>query len=195
MSGNGEDGMFSSFSVAVGQAVCNLVKDTIATVHYLVRAVSHKKGYGRDPPQCTSGEHREESLFLASHTARVSILVDAFKDEQGQVAHVNGEAARTFFARAREPFVTIPQFQTVDILAEKHSFVHASTLLIEGSYSNAWIIQFERMGCDSAAADRWIWLYGTWVRQIRKGSRMVCYDSWSATRASPTSDGMADHSG
>jgi hypothetical protein len=195
MSGKGEDRMFSSLSIAIGEAVCSIVKDTIATVHYVVRAVLLKRRYGRYPPQCRSGENGKEPLFLGSHTGSVAMLVEAFNDEQGQVAHAKGEAARALFAHARELFVTIPQFQTVDILAEKHSFVHASTLLIERSCSNAWIIQFERMGCDSAAANRWIWLYGTWVRQIHKGSRMVCHDSSSTTRTSSTSDGMADHSG
>src|SRR3954464_15787670 len=101
MSGKGEDRMFSSFSVAIGEAVCSLVKDTIATVHYVVKAVSRKRRYGRYPPQCRSGENGKESLFLGNHTGRVSIL-HAFKDEQRQVAHVNGEAARAFFARASE---------------------------------------------------------------------------------------------
>ena len=60
MSGKGEDRMFSSFSVAIGEAVCSLVKDTIATVHYVVRAVSRKRGYGRYLPQCRSGENGKE---------------------------------------------------------------------------------------------------------------------------------------
>ena len=61
--------MFSSFSVAIGEAVCSLVKDTIATLHDVVRALSHKRRYGRYLRQCRSGNNGEESLFLGSDTA------------------------------------------------------------------------------------------------------------------------------
>ena len=81
MSGNDEDTMFSSFSVAIGEAVCSLVKDTIATVHDIVRAVSHKRGYGRYLRQCRSGENGEESLILGSHTGLRLNVCHAFKDE------------------------------------------------------------------------------------------------------------------
>ena len=65
----------------------------------------------------------------------------------------------------------------------------------KGSYANALHIQFKRMDRDSAEADRWIWVYGTRVGQTHKGPRMVCHDPSSATRAVPTSDGVADNSG
>jgi quinol monooxygenase YgiN len=46
-------------------------------------------------------------------------IFDAFKDEQGRSAHVNGEVAKALFARAEELFVSAPQIQMVDIVAEK----------------------------------------------------------------------------
>ena len=46
-------------------------------------------------------------------------IFDTFKDEEGRAAHVNGQVAKALFARAEELFVSSPQIQTVDILAEK----------------------------------------------------------------------------
>jgi quinol monooxygenase YgiN len=46
-------------------------------------------------------------------------IFDTFNDEQGRSAHVNGEVAKALFARAEEVFVTAPQIQMVDIVAEK----------------------------------------------------------------------------
>ena len=46
-------------------------------------------------------------------------IFDTFKDEEGRKAHINGEVAKALFARAEELFVTHPQIQTADILAEK----------------------------------------------------------------------------
>ena len=46
-------------------------------------------------------------------------IFDTFNDEQGRRAHVNGEVAKVLFARAEELFVTAPQIQMIDILAEK----------------------------------------------------------------------------
>ena len=46
-------------------------------------------------------------------------IFDTFKDEEGRNAHVNGEVAKALFARAEELFVTHPQIQIADILAEK----------------------------------------------------------------------------
>jgi quinol monooxygenase YgiN len=46
-------------------------------------------------------------------------IFDTFKDDRGRRAHVNGEVARALFARAEELFVTEPQVEMVDILAEK----------------------------------------------------------------------------
>jgi quinol monooxygenase YgiN len=46
-------------------------------------------------------------------------IFDTFKDEEGRNAHVNGEVAKALFARAEELFVTHPQVQIADILAEK----------------------------------------------------------------------------
>jgi quinol monooxygenase YgiN len=45
-------------------------------------------------------------------------IFDTFKDDQGR-SHVNGEVAKALFARAEELFVTKPQIEMVDILAEK----------------------------------------------------------------------------
>jgi quinol monooxygenase YgiN len=46
-------------------------------------------------------------------------IFDTFRDEEGRSAHINGEVAKALFARAEELFVTSPQIQTADILAEK----------------------------------------------------------------------------
>lgn len=46
-------------------------------------------------------------------------IFDTFKDEEGRNAHINGEVAEALFARAEELFVTHPQVQMVDIVAEK----------------------------------------------------------------------------
>ena len=46
-------------------------------------------------------------------------IFDTFKDEAGRTAHVNGEVAKALYARAQDPFVSAPQIQTPDILAEK----------------------------------------------------------------------------
>src|ERR1700735_3493425 len=46
-------------------------------------------------------------------------LFDKFGNEEGRSAHVSGEVAKALFARAEELFVTRPQVQMVDIVAEK----------------------------------------------------------------------------
>lgn len=46
-------------------------------------------------------------------------IFDTFRDEEGRSAHFNGEVAKALFARAEELFVTRPQIQTAEILAEK----------------------------------------------------------------------------
>jgi quinol monooxygenase YgiN len=46
-------------------------------------------------------------------------IFDTFKDEAGRTAHVGGEVAKALFARAEELFVSAPQIQKADILAEK----------------------------------------------------------------------------
>jgi quinol monooxygenase YgiN len=46
-------------------------------------------------------------------------IFDTFNDEQGRSTHVNGEVAKALFARAEELFVTAPQIQMIDIVAEK----------------------------------------------------------------------------
>lgn len=46
-------------------------------------------------------------------------IFDTFEDEGGRSAHVGGEVAKALFARAEELFVSAPQIQTTDILAEK----------------------------------------------------------------------------
>lgn len=47
-------------------------------------------------------------------------IFDTFRNEEGRSAHVNGEVARALFAHAEELFVTRPQVQMVDIVAEKN---------------------------------------------------------------------------
>jgi quinol monooxygenase YgiN len=47
-------------------------------------------------------------------------IFDTFRNEEGRSAHVNGEVAKALFARAEELFVTHPQVQLVDIVAEKN---------------------------------------------------------------------------
>ena len=46
-------------------------------------------------------------------------IFDTFKDEGGRNAHVSGEVAKALFARAEELFVTPPEVQMADIVAEK----------------------------------------------------------------------------
>ena len=46
-------------------------------------------------------------------------IFDTFKDEEGRNAHVSGEVAKALFARADEFFVTPPQVQMADIVAER----------------------------------------------------------------------------
>ena len=46
-------------------------------------------------------------------------IFDTFNDEEGRNAHISGEVAKVLFARAEELFVTHPQVQMVDIVAEK----------------------------------------------------------------------------
>jgi quinol monooxygenase YgiN len=46
-------------------------------------------------------------------------IFDTFKDEAGRTAHVTGEVAKALFAHAEELFVSVPQIQKADILAEK----------------------------------------------------------------------------
>jgi hypothetical protein len=77
--------MFSSFSVAIGEAVCSLVKDTIATLHDVVRALSHKRRYGRYLRQCRSGNNGEESLFLGSDTASSQYLSTHSNTSKGKL--------------------------------------------------------------------------------------------------------------
>lgn len=46
-------------------------------------------------------------------------IFDTFEDEEGRAAHINGEVAKALFQRAKELFVTPPEIQTVEIIAEK----------------------------------------------------------------------------
>jgi quinol monooxygenase YgiN len=46
-------------------------------------------------------------------------IFDTFRDEAGRTAHVTGEVAKALFAHAEEFFVSAPQIQKADILAEK----------------------------------------------------------------------------
>jgi len=84
------------------------------------------------------GKEREVEQFLSLATPLVAAEVgttawfafrigpatfgifDTFRNEEGRSAHVNGEVARALFARAEELFVTPPQVQMVDIVAEKN---------------------------------------------------------------------------
>jgi quinol monooxygenase YgiN len=47
-------------------------------------------------------------------------IFDTFRNEDGRSAHINGEVAKALFARAEELFVTRPEVQMVDIVAEKN---------------------------------------------------------------------------
>lgn len=46
-------------------------------------------------------------------------IFNTFKDEAGRTAHVTGEVAKALFEHAEELFVSAPQIQKADILAEK----------------------------------------------------------------------------
>jgi len=88
--------------------------------------------------QARPGKEREVEQFLSLATPLVAAEVsttawfafkigpatfgifDTFRSEEGRSAHVNGEVARALFARAEELFVTRPQVQMVDIVAEKN---------------------------------------------------------------------------
>lgn len=87
--------------------------------------------------QARHGKEAEVEQFLKSATPLVAAEVgttawfafkigpatfgifDTFKDDQGRSAHVNGEVAKALFARAEDLFVTKPQIEMVDIVAEK----------------------------------------------------------------------------
>jgi quinol monooxygenase YgiN len=47
-------------------------------------------------------------------------IFDTFRNEDARSAHITGEVARALFARAEELFVTHPEVQMVDIVAEKN---------------------------------------------------------------------------
>lgn len=88
--------------------------------------------------QARPGKEREVEEFLRLATPLVAAEVgttawfafkigpstfgifDTFRDEEGRSAHVNGEVAKALFARAEELFVTHPQVQMADIVAEKN---------------------------------------------------------------------------
>ena len=46
-------------------------------------------------------------------------IVDAFPDEQGRGAHLNGPVAAALLARAAELLIEPPEIQQVDVLAAK----------------------------------------------------------------------------
>ena len=57
---------------------------------------------------------RKGRLRAVTHAATL------VRNEEGRSAHVNGELAKALFAPAGELFVTHPQVQLVDIVAEKN---------------------------------------------------------------------------
>ena len=87
--------------------------------------------------QARTGKEADVEQFLCSATPLVAAEVgttawfafkigpatfgifDTFKDDEGRNAHVTGEVAKALFARADELFVSQPQIQMIDILAEK----------------------------------------------------------------------------
>ena len=46
-------------------------------------------------------------------------MFDTFSDEEGRAAHVSGEVAKALFRRAEELFVSAPQIEALEIIAEK----------------------------------------------------------------------------
>jgi quinol monooxygenase YgiN len=46
-------------------------------------------------------------------------IFDAFEDEAGRRAHLNGQVAATLLARAKELFAVAPVIRSVDVLADK----------------------------------------------------------------------------
>lgn len=87
--------------------------------------------------QARAGKQAEVEAFLASALPLVEAetgttnwyafrigpatfgIFDTFPGEGGRAAHVNGEVAKALFQHAQELFVTPPQIQPVDIIAEK----------------------------------------------------------------------------
>ena len=46
-------------------------------------------------------------------------IFDAFEEEEGRRAHLNGQVAATLLARAKELFAVAPVIRSVDVLADK----------------------------------------------------------------------------
>jgi quinol monooxygenase YgiN len=46
-------------------------------------------------------------------------IFDTFADEKGREAHLNGEIAKTLFAKSKELLVREPQIHKLDLLGEK----------------------------------------------------------------------------
>lgn len=46
-------------------------------------------------------------------------IFDTFSDEKGRDAHINGEIAKSLFARSKDLFVKDPEIHKIDLLAAK----------------------------------------------------------------------------
>ena len=58
-------------------------------------------------------------------------IFDTFETEEGRGAHINGEVARTLFARAKELFVSPPKIEAIDIISEKAHVPNADPIRLQ----------------------------------------------------------------
>src|ERR1700677_1071689 len=75
--------------------------------------------FPRSAPPLVAAEVGTPAWFAFKIGPATFGIFDTFKDDDGRNAHVTGEVAKALFARAEELFVSHPQIQMVDILAEK----------------------------------------------------------------------------
>lgn len=94
-------------------------QETVAChAHDVLRESNLQAGrFSRGPAVAAS--LRETGLFAFRLGPATFGIFDTFSEQQGRSAHVNGEVAKALFARAEELFVTAPQIQMADIVAEK----------------------------------------------------------------------------
>jgi quinol monooxygenase YgiN len=73
----------------------------------------------RDALPLVQDEPETVAWFAVAIGAESFAIIDAFPDEQGRQAHLNGLVAAALFARAGELLEVEPQIELVDVLAAK----------------------------------------------------------------------------
>jgi quinol monooxygenase YgiN len=91
----------------------------LATLHARPGKESEVESFLQSAAPLVEAETGTTSWFSFRIGPAVFGIFDTFKDQEGRAAHVNGVVAKALFARAEDLFVTPPQIQPVDILAEK----------------------------------------------------------------------------